>query len=162
MTPSFQVILGGLFAGVLLSIVLLNFCIAYIIFTPDSMPKPFYLSCSYLGAASEETPGALAEPGGRKYIRANNVLEFEPPDLEYYELEGEEKQALVVSFEEDVNTKMPVIDDSIIALMSSKTFEDVYTAEGKEALRSEITNAVNSRLTDLHVIHIYYTEFVVQ
>ena len=32
-----------LFAGVLLSIVLLNFCIAYIIFTPDSMPKSFYL-----------------------------------------------------------------------------------------------------------------------
>jgi flagellar FliL protein len=57
---------------------------------------------------------------------------------------------------------MPAINDSLITLISSKSFEQINTAEGKEMLRLEIMDLVNSRLTEYHVIAIYFTEFVVQ
>lgn len=104
----------------------------------------------------------LAEPNGRRCIHANVIHEFEPHDLEFYDVEGEEKYAFIASFEVEINKKMPMIDDGIITLVSSKTLEDVYTVDGKGALRGEVMNVVNSRLPDFHVINVYLIEFVVQ
>ena len=104
----------------------------------------------------------LAEPNGRRCIRANVVLELEPYDLEFYDVEGEEKHATIASFEEELNKKIPMIDDGIITQVSNKILEDVYTADGKGVLRGEVMNVVNSRLPDFHVINIYLIEFVVQ
>lgn len=121
----------------------------------------------------------LNEPGGRKFIRTNIVLEFAPNDPRYYQTEvvaesssgghgGEStaavspREAYVTEFMGELNTKMPIINDIIISLLSTKTFSDVYTSEGKEALRQEIIQAVNSRLHGYQVIYVYFTEFVMQ
>jgi flagellar protein FliL len=104
----------------------------------------------------------LAEPGGRKYIRVNVVLEFAPANLEYYGMPEEEKSAYHEKFNQEINGIMPVINDILITLLSSKTFEDVYTSNGKEALRGEILTRLNSKLPDYHVLSVYFTEFVVQ
>ena len=104
----------------------------------------------------------LAEPTGRRYIRVNIVLEFAPTALEYFSMAHEEQAAYVSGFTEDINTRMPVINDSLISLLSSKTFEDVYTAEGKEAVRNEIMDMLNIKLPEYRVIFVYFTEFVVQ
>ena len=66
------------------------------------------------------------------------------------------------TFTEDVQTKLPVINDLIISLISSKKFEDVYTSEGKEMLRDEIATQINTMLPDYHISYVYFTEFVVQ
>ncbi len=119
----------------------------------------------------------LAEPGGRKFIRTNVVLEFAPNDPVYFDNttsqsssggHGSEtttvtpKAAYEAQFLANLETRMPVINDSIITLLSTKEFEDVYTAEGKDVLRNEIINTVNSRLPEYHVIYVYFTEFVMQ
>lgn len=121
----------------------------------------------------------LAEPGGRKFIRTNVVLEFAPNDPVYFETHVEEEasssgghggeeetvspqEAYEAEFLSELEVRMPVINDCIVTLLSTKEFEDVYTAEGKDALRNEIINAVNSRLPDYHVIYVYFTEFVMQ
>jgi len=54
------------------------------------------------------------------------------------------------------------MDDTVITLLSTKTYEDLYTAEGKEKLRAEIMQILPEKLVDLHLIAIYFTEFVVQ
>lgn len=104
----------------------------------------------------------LSEPGGRKYIRVNVVLEFEPNDMEYYKMAAEEQAAYKAAFEEEINTKMPVINDCLITLISSKTFEDIYTTEGKETLRKEIIDTLSIKLPEYRLIYVYLTEFVVQ
>ncbi len=104
----------------------------------------------------------LAEPSGRRYIRVNIVLEFAPDDLEYYTMPAEEQNAYIMAFDEDISTKLPVINDSLIALLSGKTFEDVYTAAGKEIVRQEIMDSLNARLFEYQVLFVYFTEFVVQ
>lgn len=205
-----------------------NLAVAYIVFAPDTMAKPFYLEYSYPAAGAEQAgdshggsadtshatelpampvsshdpepiqvvpkhlePGHgimidtgkkvinLAEPDGRTYIQVRITLEFAPGDPSFYMShtaeEGEDsggdghgggEEAGTASFEtiftEDVQTKLPVINDLIISLISSKKFEDVYTAEGKEMLREEIATQINTMLPDYHISYVYFTEFVVQ
>lgn len=125
------------------------------------------------GGSEEVTPGKgimidtstkivnLAEPGGKKFIRVTATLEFAPP-AGYSTLPEEEKTAELAAFTAEINTKIPILDDTIVTLLSSKDFQSVYTTEGKDALRKEIMDAVNTRLPDHKVIYVYFKEFVMQ
>ncbi len=104
----------------------------------------------------------LVDPTGRRYIRVTIVAEFAPDDPEYASLPEEEKAAYLTSFEEKLNSRLPIMDDTVITLLSTKTYEDLYTAEGKEKLRAEIMELLSKKLVDLHILSIYFTEFVVQ
>ncbi|MBW2087159.1 MAG: flagellar basal body-associated FliL family protein [Deltaproteobacteria bacterium] len=57
---------------------------------------------------------------------------------------------------------MPQIKDSLLVLLSSKTFIDIKTVEGKMRLRMEIIGRINNFLTSGRVKNVYFTEFVVQ
>jgi Flagellar basal body-associated protein FliL len=157
---------------------------AYIIFAPDNLPKPFYLQYLYptpiptgdgmtpIPVTPSPTPlpdikpgngimvnsGTkiinLADPTGRKYIRVTVVFEFAPTNGNYAQMTPEENAAYTTAFNAEVTAKMPLI--------STKTFDDLYTAQGKEAVRNEILDQVNQRLPEYHLISVYFTEFVVQ
>lgn len=104
----------------------------------------------------------LVDPTGRRYIRVTIVAEFAPDNPEYLTLPEEEKAAYLTAFEEKLNSRLPIMDDTVITLLSTKTYEDLYTAEGKEKLRTEIMETLAEKLVDLQIISIYFTEFVVQ
>jgi flagellar FliL protein len=104
----------------------------------------------------------LIDPTGRRYIRLTIVVEFAPDDPEYLSLPEEEKVAYLTQFEDKLNARMPIMDDTVITLLSTKTYEDLYTADGKERLRTEIMSVLATKLPDLPIISIYFTEFVVQ
>jgi len=165
---------------------------AYIIFAPDNLPKPFYLQYNYPTIPVDLTPGAeqtlttevasahtyvagegimintgskiinLSDPLGRKYIRLTIVIEFAPTNTAYFEMTTEEKTAYVSEFTAEVTAKLPIIDDAVVTLVSSKTFEELYTAQGKENLRLELSNLITQRLPEYHILSVYLTEFVVQ
>jgi flagellar basal body-associated protein FliL len=173
-----------------------NLAMAYIMFAPDTYPKPFYLM--YLlptQAAPESDPSLLnpdsakaaeaidpsmikpgqglmvdtgskivnlIDPTGRKYLRVGVVLEFAPTDPAYYEMPDEEKSAFINTFNTEMSSRLPVINDVLITLFTSQTFDSVYTADGKETLRENIKNMLNTQMPDQHVIYVYFTEFVVQ
>lgn len=103
----------------------------------------------------------LAEPGGKKFIRVTATLEFAPP-AGYSSLPEEEKTAELAEFTASINSKIPVLDDTIVTLLSSKEFAAVYSTEGKDVLRQEIIDAINSRLPEYKVIYVYFKEFVMQ
>jgi flagellar FliL protein len=104
----------------------------------------------------------LVDPTGRKYIRLTVVVEFAPDNPEYDSLPAEEKTAYLTEFTDKLNSKMPIMDDAVITLLSTKTYDDLYTADGKEKLRVEIMDDLSRRLPELQIISIYFTEFVVQ
>jgi flagellar basal body-associated protein FliL len=104
----------------------------------------------------------LVDPTGRKYIRITVVVEFAPDNPEYDAMPAEEKTTYLTEFTDKLNSKMPIMDDTVVTLLSTKTYDDLYTADGKEKLRSEIMNDLTQKLPDLHIISIYFTEFVVQ
>ncbi len=63
---------------------------------------------------------------------------------------------------EEVKAQNARLRDSIIILLSSKSYADIGTAQGKYQLRDEIALRVNHILNGGKVKGIYFTEFVVQ
>jgi flagellar FliL protein len=104
----------------------------------------------------------LAEPGGLRYLQASIVLEFWPLIENYNELVGEEKVVAVDEFKAEIDVWKPVIDDLVTGILSSKTYNDVATIEGKEALKEELITAINGALGYEGVVNVYFTSFLVQ
>ncbi|MFN7904858.1 MAG: flagellar basal body-associated protein FliL [Pseudobdellovibrionaceae bacterium] len=52
------------------------------------------------------------------------------------------------------------VRDIIIILLSSKTYDEVSNREGKESLRNEIKEQLNSFLTTGEISAVYFTEFI--
>ena len=104
----------------------------------------------------------LADPGGRRYLKVGIVLEFAPHDTAWYSMANEQRAELQALFETEMGSKQPVIEDLVISIISSKSFEQVYTLEGKEGLRQEIINRINQLLPTQLVMYVYFNEYVVQ
>lgn len=56
----------------------------------------------------------------------------------------------------------PLINDSVLILLSSKTYSELGTVEGKIQLKQELIMRMNQSLGNPLVRKIYFTEFVVQ
>jgi hypothetical protein len=128
----------------------------------------------------------LADPGGRRYLRFSAAIEFAPLatdpakkaegagyQLVAYEPELDEPGDLPVTggaskddeklFQTAVKKFVPAIEDSVVTVLSSKTFEDIRVTEGKETAKREIRARVQASIgTALTVTNVYFTEFVVQ
>jgi flagellar FliL protein len=52
--------------------------------------------------------------------------------------------------------------DSIITLLTSKTAEQILTAQGKVKLREQIKTRMNELSPELKVVEVYIVDFVVQ
>ncbi len=87
----------------------------------------------------------LAGAGGKRFLKATIDLELDKSETT-----------------EEVKARLPQVKDSILILLSSKTFEEVYTVQGKFKLRDEIISRTNSFLKTGKVKNIYFTEFVIQ
>lgn len=63
-----------------------------------------------------------------------------------------------------LGARMPMIRDSIIRVLASKTAEQVLTTEGKEQLKEELIESINeaSGLDEGAVVAIYFMEFLIQ
>ena len=80
------------------------------------------------------------------------------PDIEF-------KMELEVASDEGrlkVEKYMPKLRDTILLLLSSLSFEEINTLEGKIALKQALLSRVNQILSKGVVQRIYFSEFVVQ
>ncbi len=62
----------------------------------------------------------------------------------------------------ELTAQTPQIRDSLIILLSSKSYADIGTVEGKYQMRDEIVARVNQYLTKGKVKTAYFTDFVIQ
>jgi flagellar FliL protein len=62
----------------------------------------------------------------------------------------------------EIQENLQKITDSILVLLSSKNFEDVYSVQGKFKLKDEIATRVNRFLVVGHVKDAYFSEFIIQ
>ena len=87
----------------------------------------------------------LADQGGNRFLRATMNLELENEDL-------------IVEMEK----RLPQIRDVILVLLPTRTYQDIRSAEGKTALRTEILAKLNGLLKREVITNVYFTEFVIQ
>lgn len=62
----------------------------------------------------------------------------------------------------EVNQKVSFIRNITINILSSKTFRDVSSIEGKDSLRREMVYRINRALTQGKIKNVYFKEFVIQ
>lgn len=87
----------------------------------------------------------LLSESGRRYLKAEVNLEMSTPDLQA-----------------ELTSKMPVIRDVVISVLSSKTVEEISTKRGKERLKEELIEQLNLRLQDGYINRVYFMMFIVQ
>lgn len=85
----------------------------------------------------------LAEDQGQKLFKVQ--MEFDVDSVEV---------------QEEINKRMPQVRDIIIILLSSKTYSQISTPKGKENLKEEIRDTVNSFLTKGKINKVLFTQFI--
>ncbi|MFZ3230834.1 MAG: flagellar basal body-associated FliL family protein [Pseudobdellovibrio sp.] len=85
----------------------------------------------------------LAGSKGRKVLKVNMELEVKGEDVI-----------------QEIDNRKAQIRDFIIIILSSKTYEEVSTKEGKDNLRNEIKDQVNSFLSKGKIMNVYFTELI--
>jgi flagellar basal body-associated protein FliL len=104
----------------------------------------------------------LAEPGGLRYLQASIVLEFYPQQADYYQLADEERKLAEEELGALMDSHRPVMDDIAMTILSSKSYSEIATVEGKDALKQELQAGINESLGYPAIANVYFTEFVVQ
>lgn len=61
----------------------------------------------------------------------------------------------------EIETKLPVLCDAIIEILSSKSFEEVATTKGKNRVKDEIVQRLNEFLIDGSIKNVYFTSFLI-
>jgi len=87
----------------------------------------------------------LADGGGERYLKVTMQLEVATPEAT-----------------KELDLVKPRIRDTIIDLLSSKTYADLADNMGKQRLRDEIVLRANSILAQGKVTKVYFTEFIIQ
>lgn len=87
----------------------------------------------------------LADPLGQRFIRMNLEIEVADPKAV-----------------EELTKQNARIRDTILLLLSSKTYADIATTESKLMLKSEITERLNTILGQGKVYQVFITDMVIQ
>lgn len=87
----------------------------------------------------------LSDPTGNRYLKVKLALDLSSKALA-----------------DEVQKKIPRIRDAVLLLLSSKSFNEIASVEGKLKLRSELLHRINQALTKGRVSTLYFTDFVVQ
>jgi flagellar FliL protein len=82
---------------------------------------------------------------GKNYLKAKIELEMDNAKLV-----------------EEINKRLPQFRDTILTMLSSKTYDDIKTLEGKFQLREEIISILNQHLNSGKIKNVYFTDFIVQ
>lgn len=87
----------------------------------------------------------LADPLGKRYIKVTFDVEISNPEVA-----------------EELAKQKPKVRDSVIMLLSSKTYADLAPAESKLELKTEVANRLNQILGGPKVTRVFITEMVIQ
>jgi flagellar FliL protein len=87
----------------------------------------------------------LADPDQGRYLKVKIELESteEKPNEEYQQ-------------------RLSQLRDSVLTVLSGKTYQDIFDSGGKKKLKEEMVSKLNPLLSHFKLKTIYFTEFVVQ
>ncbi len=87
----------------------------------------------------------LSGAQGRNYLKVDISLELNDQKLQ-----------------QEIDNKLPKIKDTILLVLSTKTFDEIKTSQGKLQLKDELLLRLNNYLTAGSINNLYFTSFVVQ
>jgi flagellar FliL protein len=111
----------------------------------------------------------LADPGVMRYLKVSIVLEMMDTTLTAIP-KGEEYVKKQTELKKDMGVSLPLIEDELTGILSSKTSAELMSPEGKQKLREDIKARVNKALDRLspdpkdhqEVLSVYFSDFIIQ
>ncbi len=107
-------------------------------------------------AKAVEKPGAmmnlepfvvnLADPAGKRFLKLSLAVDVKDEKVK-----------------KEIENRLPQIRDSILLLLTSKTYAEISQVAGKLKLRNDILRIINQALGPAGQVHaVYFMEFVIQ
>jgi flagellar FliL protein len=146
----FLILMGGGAAG------------AWIFLLDGTLPDFLQRGGGSSAPAASSAPSAPAGPVGNSIPLAVFVVNLADPLGQRFIQLSLEAEVANEQVAQDLQRNTPRIRDSIIMLLSSKTYADVATPESKMLLKSEITERLNSILGPGKVYQMFITDMKVQ
>lgn len=87
----------------------------------------------------------VAGTSGRRYLKCSVTVEFD-----------------VASGPSEAATKVPLLRDAIIDVLSSKTLEDLEPGTVRNDIRGELVSVIAPLISKAEVTRVFFNEFVVQ
>ncbi|MFZ7104603.1 MAG: flagellar basal body-associated FliL family protein [Peptococcaceae bacterium] len=87
----------------------------------------------------------IANSNGRRFL------------MTQFSLEVDNKKTL-----KEIEEKLPVFQDKVIIVLSSQTLDDLYSVDGKENIKNQLIENINTILSSGKIINIYFNNFVYQ
>ncbi|HTB22105.1 MAG TPA: flagellar basal body-associated protein FliL [bacterium] len=91
-----------------------------------------------------------------------NLADVEETHYLRTEIDLEQNYGSSPEFGNEIGNRKAQLRDIIISTLSSKSSEDLRTPEGKEALKEELKERINSVLAKGQIARVYFTEFAIQ
>lgn len=102
----------------------------------------------------------LADAAVFRYLKIGLVLEFETAEANRLDAASYKKRQEELKGE--LSSRTPMMEDTIIAVLTRKTSDEISTTAGKEQLKEELKEKLNQVLGPHRVTNIYFTEFIIQ
>lgn len=118
--------------------------------------------------AKKKDPEAVAAPKDPSAL-VGPIYKLDPFVVNLNEAKGNRYLKTTIQLELDKDTLQPEmerrhaqIQDIILALLTSKTTQELQALEGKFRLREELLSRINALLVNGRIKRVYFTEFVIQ
>jgi flagellar FliL protein len=124
---------------------------------------------AYFFLVKSKAPAAEKKAAEQARLQAAIFWPMDPFIVNLIDNEGERYLKVVLQLEisdqpavEELNLIKPKVRDSILDLLSSKTYKEMIDPIGKQRLRDEIALRANGYLAKGKIVKVYFTEFVIQ
>jgi flagellar FliL protein len=108
------------------------------------------------------TKAEEAAPGGQLVTLDSFVVNLSDPMGRRYLKTTMDVEVVNAAAAAELTASMPRVKDTLLLLLSSKSFEDISSMDKKIELKNDIVNRLNQIIGKNKVRNVYFTEFVVQ
>lgn len=107
-------------------------------------------------------PKAEIEPGGQLVTLDSFVVNLSDPMGRRYLKTTLDVEVANAAAAAELTAAMPKVKDTLLLLLSSKSFADISSMDKKIELKNDIVSRLNQIIGKNKVRNVYFTEFVVQ
>jgi flagellar FliL protein len=112
--------------------------------------------------AKEGGEGAAAAPAVSNFIKESFTVNLAESGGSHFAKVDVEIEVDDDAVRQEVDRMKPRIRDFIVTVLSSKTYDQIESVDGRDFLREEIRNKINGYLSRGQIKNVYFTQFIIQ
>jgi flagellar protein FliL len=114
------------------------------------------------GAQTQSTTSESTLSGDAKFIKEAFTVNLADTSGSHFAKVDVEIEIDDDFVREELIRLRPRIRDFIVVILSSKTYDQIASVDGRDFLREEIRNKINGYLTKGQIRNVYFTQFIIQ